>query len=375
MTANPFKPTAGKMPPQLLGRERIIQEFIDGLNNGAGAPERLMRISGSRGTGKTVMLNELRRIAVARKWAVIDETASAGFNDRILASLQPKTKVDRVTIQPSALGISLGEAELSRATLDLRQAIEKKLSTPGVRGLLITLDEIQDASMDEVRSLAIAVQHSIGADLNIAFVFAGLPSIITDVTNGKTLTFLRRATPENMSEIDEAEIAASFTHTTQQSGLRISSEVAKRMAQASAGFAFLIQLVGYYSWQTAYRQQGEGAEITADDCEAGINIARSKFTAMAIEPELQRLPPSQLAYLLAASTAEGDVITTSHIAETLGKNASELSTTRNRLIKASILHSPGYGKIGFQIPYMREYLQDNMDDLASSLPAELRGGL
>jgi hypothetical protein len=375
MTANPFKPTAGKMPPQLLGRERIIQEFTDGLNNGAGAPERLMRISGSRGTGKTVMLNELRRIAAARKWAVIDETASTGFNDRILAALQSKTKVDRMTIQPSALGISLGGAELSHTSLDLRQAIEKKLSTPGVHGLLITLDEIQDASMDEMRTLSIAVQHCIGADLNIAFVFAGLPSVITDVTNGKTLTFLRRATPENMSEIDETEIAASFTYTTHQSGLSISSNVATRMAQASAGFAFLVQLVGYYSWQTAYRQQGEGAEITSADCEAGINIARSKFTAMAIEPELQRLPPSQLAYLLAASTAETGVVATSHISEVLEKSASELSTTRNRLIKASILHSPGYGKIGFQIPYMREYLQGNMEDLAAQLPPELKGRL
>lgn len=40
---NPFKPTAGKMPPELIGRDSIIEDFIDGIENGVGAPERLMR--------------------------------------------------------------------------------------------------------------------------------------------------------------------------------------------------------------------------------------------------------------------------------------------------------------------------------------------
>ena len=42
MTANPFKPTAGKMPPILIGRQNIIDDFQEALVNGAGAPGRLM---------------------------------------------------------------------------------------------------------------------------------------------------------------------------------------------------------------------------------------------------------------------------------------------------------------------------------------------
>lgn len=62
---NPFKPTAGKMPPELIGRDQAIEEFRDGLANGPGAPEHLMRVSGMCGMGKTVMLGEFRRIALA----------------------------------------------------------------------------------------------------------------------------------------------------------------------------------------------------------------------------------------------------------------------------------------------------------------------
>ena len=49
MNPNPFKPTAGKRPPMLIGRESVIEDFEEGLDNGAGAPGRLMLITGNRG--------------------------------------------------------------------------------------------------------------------------------------------------------------------------------------------------------------------------------------------------------------------------------------------------------------------------------------
>ena len=63
MNPNPFKPTAGKRPPILIGRESVIEDFEEGLDNGAGAPGRLMLITGNRGCGKTVLLRELQRLA------------------------------------------------------------------------------------------------------------------------------------------------------------------------------------------------------------------------------------------------------------------------------------------------------------------------
>lgn len=64
-TPNPFKPTAGRMPPLLIGRDAIIDEFEEALDDGPGAPGRLMRVTGARGVGKTVMLTEFGRIANA----------------------------------------------------------------------------------------------------------------------------------------------------------------------------------------------------------------------------------------------------------------------------------------------------------------------
>lgn len=53
---NPFKPTAGGEPLLLIGRGKVIRDFEKGLDNGVGAPGRIMLVTGARGTGKTVML-------------------------------------------------------------------------------------------------------------------------------------------------------------------------------------------------------------------------------------------------------------------------------------------------------------------------------
>ena len=42
---NPFKPTAGGEPPLLIGRGKVIRDFEKGLDNGVGAPGRIMLVT------------------------------------------------------------------------------------------------------------------------------------------------------------------------------------------------------------------------------------------------------------------------------------------------------------------------------------------
>ena len=135
MATNPFKPTAGKMPPVLIGRQGIIDDFAEGIDNGAGAPGRLMLITGQRGYGKTVMLTELGRVAESRGWGVISETASEGLCGRLIEALADKgVRLRGLSLTPT-IGVpgvtaSLGGASFSAAeqgALTLRDAIEARL--------------------------------------------------------------------------------------------------------------------------------------------------------------------------------------------------------------------------------------------------------
>lgn len=361
---NPFKPTAGKMPPELIGRDFVIESFIDGIENGPGAPERLMRITGARGMGKTVMLNELGRIARARGWLVIDEVASPGFCSRIWERLTPRNQVESLRFQPSILGISFGEVEIERASLTLREAMAVQLKG-GKGNVLITLDEVQDSSLEEVRALAVAIQQVIGDDLSVAFVFAGLPSMIDRVVNAKALTFLRRAVPEDLAPLFPEDVERSFAETIGASGLAATSDAIGIMVEAAAGYPFMVQLVGYYGWQATHKRGSTVLELR--DAEQGVAAARRQFDRMVVEPALQNLPPTLLSYLLSMAQDEGRPSKTGAVAARLDRDLTELSSYRSRLIKENVIQSRTRGEVEFVVPYMADYLNTHRAELLDEM--------
>src|SRR3954462_8960504 len=66
---NPFAPGAGQRPPELAGRDKELAAFEVVLERVArGRPERSLVLTGLRGVGKTVLLGELRSMALRRGW-------------------------------------------------------------------------------------------------------------------------------------------------------------------------------------------------------------------------------------------------------------------------------------------------------------------
>ena len=83
MARDPFTPAFGVSPPLLVGRDDLIAEFASSLADDRGPSTRARIYTGSRGIGKTVMLNEVERVAREHGWLVISETAYAGFVARL----------------------------------------------------------------------------------------------------------------------------------------------------------------------------------------------------------------------------------------------------------------------------------------------------
>ena len=66
---NPYATGAGQRPPELAGRDRELARFDVVLERVArGRPERSLVLTGLRGVGKTVLLNQLRSQAIGRLW-------------------------------------------------------------------------------------------------------------------------------------------------------------------------------------------------------------------------------------------------------------------------------------------------------------------
>src|SRR6267143_482473 len=69
---NPFSPGAGSPPPELVGRDPILEQARILLGRvKQKKPEKSMLLTGLRGVGKTVLLNEIERLAKANKYRTL----------------------------------------------------------------------------------------------------------------------------------------------------------------------------------------------------------------------------------------------------------------------------------------------------------------
>ena len=80
---NPFNPQFGKRPRQFIGRELIINSFLQSLSD-RNDPHRTMIITGIRGAGKTAILSDVHESLDPGKHVIIDVTARDGMLLEIL---------------------------------------------------------------------------------------------------------------------------------------------------------------------------------------------------------------------------------------------------------------------------------------------------
>lgn len=371
---NPFKPTAGKMPPILIGRQSIIDDFKEGLENGAGAPGRLMLITGQRGYGKTVMLTELGRVAKDAGWEVISETASEGMCDRLVSALvRPGMKLRGVNVQPSIgvsgiLNASLGGASFSvdQVALTLREVVNQRLAKmPRGKGIVFTIDEAQAASMVDMVALATTIQHVIrDEDMRdvsdsdkhgVAFVFAALPSLMDELLHERVLTFLRRSVQHDLGLVAYPDVRSAYIEVVREGGLAIDSEVAELAAEASDGYPYMIQLVGYYMWRAAEVRGSK--EIEEADVIQGKKDALVLFDDAVCAPLFDGLTAAQKLFVKAVAKEAPQPAKVSEIANRVHRSASWVSKYRASLIKERVVESAGYGLVRLSASHLAEYVQ------------------
>ena len=375
MAANPFKPTAGKMPPILIGRQGIIEDFAEGIDNGAGAPGRLMLVTGQRGYGKTVMLTELGRVAEARGWDVISETASEGLCGRLIESLaKGGVRLRGLSLAPTVslpgVTASLGGASFSaseQGPLTLRDAIEARLRklAPG-RGIAFTIDEAQAASMEDMVALATALQHVIrDEDMRdvsdeekhgVAFVFAALPSLMDELLHERVLTFLRRSMQRDLGNVPIPDVRLAYIESVTESGKTIDDATAFEAARQSVGYPYMIQLVGYYMWRSAEARSSRVIEI--EDVNRGVTDALWAFDDAVCAPLFDGLTTAQRAFAGAMAADYPEPARTSDIGARVRRSSSWVSKYRASLIKEQVIEPAGYGMVRFAVPHLGDYLKN-----------------
>ena len=144
-------------------------------------------------------------------------------------------------------------------------------------------------------ALATALQHVIrDQDLTntpdsekkgIAFAFAGLPSIVDDLTGNDVLTFLRRSQRRILKEIPLLEVRDAYASVVSKSGKEIPEEIALDAARKAGGHPYMIQLVGYYMWRAAERRGSriiESYDVSTGESDALSRLLRGDMRTIVL---------------------------------------------------------------------------------------------
>jgi len=364
---NPFKPSFGVTPPQLVGRDGLIEDFVEALVDGPGSAGRATLYTGARGSGKTVMLNAVEDRAKQLGWVVVSETASPGFVERIarqhlprlLANFDPDAVRRRMTGITGPLGtgtMTWSTAETHVADAGLRNQIEllTDLLAGNETGLLITLDEIHKSQIPELRELATTVQHAFREERELAFVGAGLASAISDVVNDDVLTFLRRAERHQLGSVGPDDVARAIRWPVESGGRTVADDALAVMVDGTRGYPFLIQLVGAQTW----RLHPAVPDISMDDARQGVSNARRRLGSLVHEPALTSASGIDKSFLFAMARDDGPS-KMADIQRRLDVDVNYASQYRLRLIAAELIEPTGHGYVDFALPYLREYLREH----------------
>ena len=364
---NPFTPTFGVSPSVVLGRESVVTRFSRSLDGSVGDPRRILLISGPRGIGKTITLNELEDAAAQHGWMVIRahpyDLIGPLVNTIVPEAIQKVSQQDnggrRITgISVAGIGsISTEQRNTPQPVPSLISVLNQLCDVVGdCSGVLITLDEVQSADPSELWELSSAIQDLRRDNRHIAFVAAGLPDGINALLKHPGTTFLRRAQHVSLAPMTPQETIEILTSTAGEVNITLNSDTLDKAAALTRGYPFLIQLLGFHLVEEV--RSANRSIIEPFDVDAVTETVLDTLGQLVHGPALLGVPRSQTDYLTAMAEIQEDSspVSTGQIAELLGKRPQDLTVVRQLLIERELLYSPRRGYLNFVIPHMAHHL-------------------
>ncbi|RLK60287.1 AAA ATPase domain-containing protein [Actinokineospora terrae] len=387
---NPFAPGAGQRPPELAGREKELQAFEVVLERVArGRPERSLVLTGLRGVGKTVLLGELRSMAVRRGWGAgkIEARPDADLRRPLSAALhrairdlavrhRAPERVEQVlgVLKAFALksnpdsaklrerwqpGIDVpatqGRADSGDIEIDLVELFTEvaELAQDVGTGVAVLIDEMQDIGADDISALCAACHELSQSGAPLVVVGAGLPHLPALLSASKSYSerLFRYVRIDRLDRAD-ADQAVLVPVDREQAG--ITPDALAALFERSGGYPYFIQAFGKAAWDAAPADPITAEDVLVAAPEAEVELAVGFFGS-----RYERATPAEREYLRAmAELTDGkdESAGTSDIAVFLGRKPSSLSPARDSLIKKGLVYSAERGRIAFTVPHFGRYL-------------------
>lgn len=378
---NPFSPNAGSRPPELVGRDEVLSEVQTMVLR---LPRRLsvqsILLTGIRGVGKTVLLNEIGRRCES---GVVFPIYLEATDDRTLAEMlaaplrMTLLKLDRVAktkdlvrkgmcglknflgklkitygdfgveLEPM-LGLS-DSGDLQTDLVDLLVAVAEAAAANG-NGVLLLIDEVQYLSEKELGALVMAMHRLQQLSLPMAMIGAGLPTLPGLTGNAKSYAE-RLFVFEEIGALSRESSIRALRVPLADAKVRIEEDAVDFVFERSGGYPYFIQEWGYQLWNFV-----QAEPITLDDAKCVDMSVTEKLDRSFFRVRMERLTNAERSLLFALVEMPGPVYKLSDVAEVMSVGVRALSPRRASLIEKGMIYSPSTGTVAFTVPLFAEYI-------------------
>ena len=381
---NPYAPGAGTPPPELAGRDELIERAAVALDRiRAGRSARSFIFYGLRGVGKTVLLNRIRLDAEARGIASVRVEApeerslpallipalratllrlSRGelLKDGLLTGMRALasfTKALKVKYRDIEFSIDAdpetGLADSSDLDTDLTDLLLTLGRAAGERdtALVLFIDELQYVPEEQLASLIASLHASSQEQLPITMVAAGLPQLVGRTGDAKSYAErLFEFAPVDRLDDDNARDALIVPASKE--GVAFDAAAVSEVLHQTSGYPYFLQEWGKHTWDVA-----DVSPIKLSDARRATTAALAELDASFFRVRFDRLTPAQKRYLRAMAELGPGPHRSGDIAHVLNRKVTTVAPIRNSLIAKGMVYSPAHGDTAFTVPLFDDFMK------------------
>jgi len=381
---NPYAPGAGTIPPELAGRDDIIEKAsiaLDRCRNGLAS--RGLFLVGLRGVGKTVLLTRISQEAEAKDFAVVSiETPEKRSLPALLIPALRTTllKLDIMAVVSDlgkralrVLGGFIGAMKLKYNDIEFGLDLGKE---PGVAdsgdlehdlielfveigktakerktALAIFIDEIQYIEEEQFAALIMALHKCTQNQLPVILIGAGLPQLVGQAGRAKSYAERLFEYP-NIGPLSREAAKKALESPAHKYSVSYDKNAMDEILLQTMCYPYFLQEWGKHSWQCAKQ-----SPITLNDVKLATNLAISELDANFFRVRFDRLTPTEKKYLRAMASLKENSRRSGDIASILQRDVQAVAPIRAQLINKGMIFSPSHGDNSFTVPLFDGYLK------------------
>jgi hypothetical protein len=372
--ANPYAPGAGTPPPELVGRDQVIEDSEIAMRRVISArTSQHQLITGLRGVGKTVLLGKLTALAEHTGFRVI-RVEAVGGDDTVRSLLRQSRRlvedldrsgasralrsIESVSLTVAGTGLSVDRFQTTPDREALSDVVVEIARVAAKRevGVMLAIDEAQMVIAHDLRRILAGVHRCNQDGLPLFCALAGLPNLVGVVASASTYAE-RMFRVTDLGPLTPEQVTQAVVRPAEELGVSWSRQATEAIVDRSDGYPFFVQTWAYHTWNAA-----QDEPISLEDVDRAAANASQALDASFFAARLARIPASEISYVQSLASLGPGPHRSGDVAAAAGKTTSQVAAFRDRLIREGLIYSPRYGWVEFAIPHFDLYARRAMPE-------------